>query len=61
MLLMSLLGIKMLKLFCGNLMRGCHVAIAQYQRTAPILVIENEMDVIVMIVVMITMNHKSLS
>ena len=41
----------MLKLFGGNLMRGCHGAIAQYQRTAPILAMENEMDVIVMIVI----------
>ena len=32
--MISLLGMKMLKLFGGNLMRGCHVAIAQYQRTA---------------------------
>ena len=44
----------MLKLFGGNLMRGCHVAIAQYQGTAPILVME--MAVIAMIVMMI---HKS--
>ena len=51
MLIICLLGMKMLKLFGGNLMRGCHVAIAQYQRTAPILVME--MDVIVVIVMMI--------
>ena len=54
---------KMLKLFGGNLMRGCHVAIAQNQRTAPIPVME--MDLIVMIVMMIhesqITNYKSSS
>ena len=56
MLIICLLGMKMLKFFGGDLMRGCHVVIAQYQRTAPILVME--VDVIAMIVVII-MNHKS--
>ena len=53
--MISVSGMKMLKLFGVSLMRGCHGAIAQYQRTAPILVME--MDLIVMIVLMIIMNH----